>query len=76
MAMLWRPASWAGEAQYTYDDLGRLVAVVDETGALAVYSYDAVGNLLTIDRFTVPGVVASASLGSCRAAGRSEELKS
>ncbi|MEW6248908.1 MAG: IPT/TIG domain-containing protein [Nitrospirota bacterium] len=44
----------AGEAQYAYDDLGRLTTVVDEAGNTAVYNYDAVGNLLSIDRFT-PG---------------------
>ena len=43
---------FVGEASYTYDDLGRLTAVVDETGNTAIYNYDAVGNLLGIDRFT------------------------
>lgn len=45
---------YAGEAQYAYDDLGRLTAVVDEAGNTALYNYDAVGNLIGIDRFT-PG---------------------
>lgn len=36
--------------QYVYDELGRLVAVVDTSGAAAVYHYDAVGNLLAITR--------------------------
>ena len=45
----------ASEAQYSYDDLGRLTAVVDDAGNTAVYNYDAVGNLLSIDRFTPPG---------------------
>ena len=36
--------------QYIYDDLGRLVGVVDSSGELAVYAYDAVGNLLSITR--------------------------
>ena len=35
----------ASEAQYSYDDLGRLTAVVDDAGNTAVYNYDAVGNL-------------------------------
>jgi YD repeat-containing protein len=35
---------------YIYDDLSRLKAVVDPTGDTAVYNYDAVGNLLSIDR--------------------------
>lgn len=41
----------AGNVQYLYDDLGRLIAVVDGTaGEAAIYQYDAVGNLLGIVR--------------------------
>ena len=36
--------------QYTYDENGRLTSVVDPSGDTAVYHYDAVGNLLSIDR--------------------------
>src|SRR5213078_4804921 len=36
--------------QYFYDDLGRLAGVIDPTGDTAVYHYDAVGNVLAIDR--------------------------
>jgi YD repeat-containing protein len=39
-------------SQYVYDELGRLVAVVAPSGDAAVYSYDAVGNLLSISRYT------------------------
>lgn len=46
---------YADQSQYLYDDQGRLASVTDSTGALAVYNYDAVGNLLSIDRFTPPG---------------------
>lgn len=35
---------------YLYDDLGRLVAVIDRDGNAATYAYDAVGNLLSISR--------------------------
>ena len=45
----------ADQAQYLYDEQGRLISVSDSTGTLAVYNYDAVGNLLSIDRFTPPG---------------------
>src|SRR5579862_4173954 len=33
---------------YAYDELGRLIAVVDPSGNAGVYSYDKVGNLLSI----------------------------
>jgi len=35
---------------YAYDDLGRLVGVTDQSGQTATYSYDPVGNLLSISR--------------------------
>ena len=37
---------------YVYDELGRLVAVIDPSGDTARYSYDAVGNLLSISRYS------------------------
>jgi YD repeat-containing protein len=40
--------------QYFYDDVGRLIRVVDGTGNVATYAYDAVGNLLSISRSSVP----------------------
>jgi YD repeat-containing protein len=36
---------------YVYDALNRLVAVVDQQGNAATYTYDAVGNILRVDRF-------------------------
>src|SRR5204863_2934637 len=39
---------------YVYDDLGRLTAVVDPDGNAAIYVYDAVGNLLQIQRIDAP----------------------
>jgi YD repeat-containing protein len=41
-----------GPVQYAYDELGRLVAVFDANGNAAVYGYDAVGNILSIARYT------------------------
>jgi YD repeat-containing protein len=38
--------------RYIYDELGRLVGVIDAAGDAAVYHYDAVGNLLSITRST------------------------
>src|SRR5688572_18534850 len=43
---------------YIYDDVGRLVRVITESGEAATYHYDAVGNILRITRET--GVSASA----------------
>ena len=45
----------ADTAQYYYDELGRLVGVVNGQGDAAVYQYDEVGNLLRIDRFNTTG---------------------
>jgi YD repeat-containing protein len=42
----------ADQAQYIYDDLGRLSQVFDGQGNVATYQYDAVGNLLSITRNT------------------------
>ena len=46
---------------YVYDQLGRLTAVIDQQGDVAVYNYDAVGNLLSIERINAtdqPGAIA------------------
>jgi YD repeat-containing protein len=45
------PAS-AQTIRYIYDELGRLVGVIDTNGDAAEYHYDAVGNLLSITRST------------------------
>jgi len=50
-------APLAGAMTYTYDRLGRLRAVIANDGNAAIYSYDAVGNLLSIAR-QGPGAVA------------------
>jgi len=41
------------EIRFIYDNLNRLVGVVDQQGNAAFYEYDAVGNLLRIQRFNV-----------------------
>src|SRR6266852_2354569 len=45
---------WAqsNPVQYVYDALGRLTQVIDPSGNVATYNYDAVGNLLSITRST------------------------
>jgi YD repeat-containing protein len=47
-------AQGSAPVQYLYDDVGRLIKVVDPSGNVATYNYDAVGNLLSITRSTVP----------------------
>jgi YD repeat-containing protein len=45
---------------YLYDELNRLTGVVDQQGNVATYAYDAVGNILRIERFdagTIAGAV-------------------
>jgi YD repeat-containing protein len=42
--------------RYIYDELGRLVGVIDQNGNAATYQYDPVGNLLSITR-TGPSTV-------------------
>jgi YD repeat-containing protein len=44
--------------QYGDDALGRLVVVTDQSGDTAVYNYDAVGNLLSIERVNAPALPA------------------
>jgi len=46
------PAFAQSGVAYIYDQLGRLVGVIDPSGNTAAYSYDAVGNLLAITRYS------------------------
>jgi len=45
-----------GAVAYIYDELGRLVGVIDPSGNAAGYSYDAVGNITSITRSTASQV--------------------
>ena len=50
----------AASIQYVYDERGQLTGVVDQQGNVAVYVYDAVGNLLAIQRVNaddIPGTL-------------------
>jgi YD repeat-containing protein len=49
--LAWSSAAAQTPIQYMYDELGRLIAVVDPNSDTAVYEYDAVGNVLSIDRY-------------------------
>lgn len=42
--------SLGAPVSYLYDELGRLVCVIEKDGNAATYAYDAVGNLLSISR--------------------------
>jgi YD repeat-containing protein len=53
--LAWPVPMQADTAQYFYDELGRLVAVVDGQGNVAVYNYDEVGNLISIQRLPAGG---------------------
>lgn len=52
----------ADQAQYIYDDLGRLSQVIDGQGNVATYTYDAVGNLLPITRTRNTGGVGAQTI--------------
>jgi YD repeat-containing protein len=48
---VWAPTfTVADQAQYFDDDLGWLSQLIDGQGNVATYTYDAVGNLLSITR--------------------------
>ncbi len=50
------PAQQPMTFQYFYDDTGQLIKVVDSTGIVIEYVYDAVGNMLEVKRSSVaPG---------------------
>src|SRR5438309_2030903 len=42
--------------QYLYNDRNQLSKVVDSTGIVIEYIYDPVGNILQVNRSTLPGV--------------------
>jgi YD repeat-containing protein len=57
----WAAAQAAG-IHYVYDALNRLTAVVDQQGRAATYTYDAVGNILKVDRVDPPAGAVAISL--------------
>jgi YD repeat-containing protein len=46
----------ADEARFFYDELGRLVRVIDGNGNVATWTYDEVGNILEVKRSIVTGL--------------------
>jgi YD repeat-containing protein len=61
LALLSSSSGQVASIHYVYDRQSRLVGVVDQQGNVAVYVYDAVGNLLRIDRVNADSI--SGSLG-------------
>jgi YD repeat-containing protein len=69
--------SLAGQSviAYQYDELGRLVGVTDSLNGSATYTYDAVGNILSISR-SVPSPKTTGASGALdRTASQSGSLK-
>jgi YD repeat-containing protein len=50
LALVLAPPNAAADIVYVYDELDRLVGVIDPAGDAVTYTYDAVGNLLSIGR--------------------------
>jgi len=61
--LAWPVPLQADQAQYFYDNLGRLTAVIDGQGNVEVYNYDAVGNLVSIQHFTPSGGGSTGNIG-------------
>ncbi|PWW67116.1 RHS repeat-associated protein [Actinokineospora spheciospongiae] len=58
-----------GAASYAYDAAGRLVGVVAADGSIARYTYDATGNVLSVDRLGTPAVAVLSAVPSRVRAG-------
>src|SRR2546428_13259045 len=75
--VLWQPSAiQADQAEYVYDELGRLVRVIDGQGNVATWTYDAAGNILPGDRSTArqippPGSAITPNSGPAGSAGYS-----
>jgi YD repeat-containing protein len=52
-------AAASGPVSYAYDELGQLVQVTDQSGDSAIYRYDAVGNIVAIERAGATAVTVS-----------------
>jgi YD repeat-containing protein len=61
--ILWSAPALAGTAQYTYNNLNRLVQVQYDDGTTIQYTYDAAGNRLTKE-VTALGAASPAKPGS------------
>lgn len=55
---------WGAVYNFAYDEVGRLTGVVDDTGNMATYTYDAAGNITAIGRGSAAVSVMSFAPGS------------
>ncbi len=70
----WPQSPSADQAQYVYDELGRLLGVEDGQGNVATYEYDRVGNLLSISRDSVTTPVIATSVPATMPLGTTTTL--
>jgi len=75
LAVLTRAGLAQTPVTYIYDQAGRLVGVVDPTGAAAAYKYDATGNILSITRYTSTQVAIITFTPSGGAAGSTVTIR-
>jgi YD repeat-containing protein len=55
--LVFAPRAAEATITYVYDRLGRLTGVIDSAQGTAVYRYDAVGNILSIERYAASAVL-------------------
>lgn len=63
MLLAWSAALPAAQPQPFYDEQGRLVGVIDAQGNVETRTYDEVGNLVSIQRFTSSGGGSTGNIG-------------
>jgi YD repeat-containing protein len=57
LVLAWGSLASAQTITYVYDGLGRLTGVIDPSQGTALYTYDAVGNVLSIQRYATTAVL-------------------
>ncbi len=57
LVLAWGSLVSAQTITYVYDGLGRLMGVIDPSQGTALYTYDAVGNVLSIQRYATTAVL-------------------
>src|SRR6266481_1025353 len=57
LVLAWGSLASAQTITYVYDGLGRLMGVIDPSQGTALYTYDAAGNVLSIQRYATTAVL-------------------